>query len=136
MEMKDLPDLVLEDGDRFVVPSQPSTVSVVGAVYNQNAFIYRPGLRVTEYLTRAGGPTKDADTSSLYVVRADGSVISRRRSGWIFDRFEGEQLMPGDTIVVPEELKKFSWTKELKDWSQIFYQFALGVAGLKVLRDL
>ena len=28
------------------------------------------------------------------------------------------------------------WTRELKDWSQIFYQFALGAAGLKVLSDL
>src|SRR5205085_1360684 len=30
----DLPDLVLEDGDRFSVPYQPATVSVLGAVYN------------------------------------------------------------------------------------------------------
>ena len=136
MEMRDLPDLVLDDGDRFVVPARPSTVSVVGAVYNQNAFLYRSGTRLSDYLTRAGGPTKDADTGSLYVVRADGSVISQRQSGWIFDRLQGAELMPGDTIVVPEKLDKFRLTKELKDWSQIFYQFALGVAGIKVLRDL
>jgi hypothetical protein len=37
---------------------------------------------------------------------------------------------------VPEKLKYISWTRELRDWSQIFYQFALGVAGLKVLKDL
>jgi hypothetical protein len=37
---------------------------------------------------------------------------------------------------VPETLDRFRLTKELKDWSQIFYQFALGVAGLKVLKDL
>jgi hypothetical protein len=29
--------------------------------------------------------------------------------------------MPGDTIIVPEKLDKFRLTKELKDWSQIFY---------------
>ena len=44
--------------------------------------------------------------------------------------------MPGDTVVVPENLDRFRLSKELKDWSKIFYQFALGVAGLKVLRDL
>lgn len=136
VQLKDLPDLVLEDGDRFVVPPRPSTVSVIGAVYNQNAFIFRAGQRLSDYLTRAGGPTKDADTASLYVVKADGSVISRRQSNWLFDGFTGEQLNPGDTIIVPEQLEKFRLTKELKDWSQIFYQFALGVAGLKVLRDL
>ncbi len=136
MDMRDLPDLVLEDGDRYIVPARPSTVSVVGSVFNQNAFIYRTGLRVSDYLARAGGPTKDADTDALYVVRADGSVISKRQGGWLFDNLQTAQLMPGDTVVVPEKLEKFRLTKELRDWSQIFYQFALGVAGLKVLRDL
>ena len=36
-----LPNIQLEDGDRFVVPSMPSTVNVVGAVYDQNSFLFR-----------------------------------------------------------------------------------------------
>jgi len=135
-QLKDLPELALEDGDRYLVPSRPSTVSVIGSVYNQNAFIYRDGQRVTDYLARAGGPTRDADTASIYVIRADGVVVSQRQSGWFSRSFESEQLMPGDTVVVPEELEKWRFTKELKDWTQILYQFALGVVGLKVLKDL
>lgn len=135
-QLKDLPDLVLEDGDNLTIPAQPSTVAVVGTVYNENAFIFRPDKRVSDYLAQAGGPTVDADTDSLYMIRADGSVISRRQSGsWFFGgSFQRERVMPGDTIVVPERLEKFHLTKELKDWSQIFYQFALGVAGIKVLQ--
>jgi len=136
-QMKDLPDLALEDGDRFFVPSRPSTVSVIGAVYNQNAFIYRSEQRVSDYLSRAGGPTKDADTGSIYVIRADGSVVSQRQSVPFFGGgVTGERLTPGDAIVVPEDLEKWRLTKSLKDWTQILYQFALGVAGLKVLKDL
>jgi protein involved in polysaccharide export with SLBB domain len=135
-QLKDLPELALEDGDRYLVPARPSTVSVIGAVYNQNAFIYRDGQRVSDYLARAGGPTRDADTGSIYVIRADGVVVSRRQSGWFSGDFESEQLMPGDTVIVPEELEKWRFTKELKDWTQILYQFALGVVGLKVLKDL
>jgi protein involved in polysaccharide export with SLBB domain len=135
-QFKNLPDLVLEDGDRFIVPPRPSTVAVAGTVYNENAFIYRPDKRLTDYLAQAGGPTRDADNSSLYLIRADGSVISRRQSGYFISNISGVKLMPGDTIVVPEELDKFRLSKELKDWSQIFYQFALGAAGLKVLRGL
>jgi protein involved in polysaccharide export with SLBB domain len=135
-QSKDLPELALEDGDRFFVPSRPSTVSVIGAVYNQNAFIFRTDQRISDYLSRAGGPTKDADTSSTYVIRADGSVISRRQTGNWFGAFEDERLTPGDAIIVPEDLEKWRFTKALKDWTQILYQFALGVAGLKVLRDL
>lgn len=132
-----LPDIALEDGDTFNVPARPSTVAVVGTVYNENAFVYRDDKKVGDYLAQAGGPTKDADINSLYVIRADGTVISKRQSGgWLMSSFEGEKLMPGDTVVVPENLEKFRFTKELKDWSQVFYQFALGVAGLKVLQGL
>lgn len=133
-QMKDLPDMVLDDGDRLVVPTKPSVVNVMGMVYNENAFIYRPGKSVGEYIDQAGGPTRDADESRMYVLRADGSVVSAQSSNSIFSAFSGGMLMPGDAVVVPEMLDKFSFTKELRDWSQIFYQFALGVAGLKVLR--
>jgi polysaccharide export outer membrane protein len=130
-----LPDLVLEDGDRFLVSSQPSTVSVFGSVYVQNAFLYRSGKRIEDYLSQAGGITKDADEKSIYVVRADGSVVSRRQSSRFFSRFTSEPLMPNDAIVVPEDLERVSWAKILRDWSQIFSQFALGVAALKVLNN-
>lgn len=135
-QMKDMPDIVLEDGDRLLVPAKPSTVSVIGAVFNQNAFIYRSGLSVADYLARAGGPTKDADRASMYVVKADGIVRSNRQGLWFAGGLDGELIMPGDTIVVPENLDRFRLTKELKDWTQIFFQFALGVTSLKVLKDL
>src|SRR5216683_3375480 len=47
-QAKDLPDLPLEDGDRFFVPSQPSMVSVFGSVYSENSFVYKPDKRVAE----------------------------------------------------------------------------------------
>ncbi len=134
--LKDFPDMILEDGDRLLVPSRPSTVSVFGSVYNQNSYIYRQSKQVSDYLAQAGGPTKDADKSSLYVLRADGSVISKRQGGWFGRGFNGERMSPGDSIIVPEDLEKLSWTKEIKDWTQIFYQLALGVVGLKVLGQL
>ncbi|GAB4173969.1 MAG: SLBB domain-containing protein [Rhodocyclaceae bacterium] len=132
--LADLPDLALEDGDRLFVPPRPSVVSVFGAVFNQNAFVHREDKRVSDYLAQAGGLTRDADTGQLYVLRADGSVLSKENRGWL--SLEGERLMPGDAVIVPERLEKFVLVRELKDWAQVFYQFALGVAGLKVLRSL
>ena len=134
--IKNLPALALEDGDHLFIPPKPSTVSVFGAVYNQNDFIFRDGKNVGDYLGQSGGPTKDADKGNVYLVKADGSVVSRQQRGWIFNGFNGQNIVPGDAIVVPEELIKTTWTKELKDWTQIFYQFALGVVGLKVLGQL
>jgi polysaccharide export outer membrane protein len=132
--VKDLPDLPLEDGDRFFVPPTPSVVSVLGSVFNPNTFIYRDTKRANDYLAQAGGPSRSADEDSLYLLRADGSVVSKRQKGW-FGGMGGERVMPGDAIIVPEDFERVSLSKELKDWSQIFYQFALGVAGLKVLQQ-
>ena len=129
-----LPDLVLEDGDRLYVPPVPSTVSVFGSVYNPNAYVYRSGRKLADYLGRAGGPTKDADKGSMYLVKADGTVVSSRQKG-VFGSINGEAMNPGDAIVVPESFERFNLTKELKDWTQILYQLALGVAGLATLKN-
>jgi len=129
-----IPDMVLEDGDRFVVPQQASTVSVMGMVYNENAFMHQKSKRVSDYLELAGGPTRDADESRIYILRADGSVMSAQSAGSFFGSLNGQSMMPGDAVVVPELLDKFSLTRELKDWAQIFYQFALGVGAMNLLR--
>ncbi len=134
-QAKDLPDLALEDGDRFLIPPQPSMVSVFGSVYTESSFIYKPDKRVEDYLSQAGGPTKGADEGSIYVLRADGSVKSRRQEGFFTASLERAHLMPGDSIVVPEELDRTTITRALKDISQIFYQFGLGAAAIKVIRQ-
>jgi protein involved in polysaccharide export with SLBB domain len=134
-QAKDLPDMPLEDGDRFVVPPPPSMVSVVGSVYGESSFVYKADKRVADYLTQAGGTTKSADESSIYVLRADGSVKSKRQDGFFTASLESSRLMPGDAIVVPEELDRTTITRALKDISQIFYQFGLGAAAIKVLRQ-
>jgi protein involved in polysaccharide export with SLBB domain len=133
-QANDLPDMPLEDGDRFTVPPPPSMVSVVGSVYGESSFVYKPDKRVADYLTQAGGTTKSADSGSMYVLRADGSVKSKRQEGFFTASLEGSRLMPGDAIVVPEELDRTTITRALKDISQIFYQFGLGAAAIAVLK--
>jgi protein involved in polysaccharide export with SLBB domain len=133
--LKDLPEIALEDSDRLVVPSRPSMVNVIGSVYNENAFVYRPEKDLGDYLQQAGGVSKTGDKGDVYLLRADGSVISKRQSGWLMGSLDGTHLMPGDTIVVPEEYDRTTWTKTFKDWGQILYQFGLGAAAIKVIRD-
>ena len=133
-DVADLPEVALQDGDRFFVPARPSTVAVIGSVYNQTAFVYDSTKNLADYLQMAGGLTRGADKSRTYVVRADGTVTGRAQ-GSLFSPFPSEKMNPGDTIVVPEDLERFFLTKQLRDWTQIFSQFALGVAALKVLRD-
>jgi hypothetical protein len=59
-------------------PHLPSTVNVAGAVYNPNSFLYDRDRRLKDYLHLTGGANRDADRSRAYLVRADGSVISKQ----------------------------------------------------------
>jgi protein involved in polysaccharide export with SLBB domain len=132
--IESVPNLPLEDGDRFVVPPVPFSVNVVGAVYDQNAFLYQPGARVATYLQMAGGPNKDADRKHAFVIRADGEVISyaMAHSPWGND-FDKLRMFPGDTLVVPDKTLKPSLLRGVLDWSQLFSQFALGAAALTII---
>ena len=133
-QVKNLPDLELQNGDSIYVPRKPGTVDVVGSVFQQNAFIYKPRRTVNDYLALAGGPTATADTSEIYLIRADGTSQSGRSIGW-FSGVGSVRVNPGDAVVVPEKLERSSLTQNLKEWTSILYQFGLGAAGLKVLKD-
>ena len=129
-----LPDIALEDGDRFVIPHIPASINVVGAVNDQNSFLYAQGRRVGFYLRVAGGPTRDAELKRSFVIRADGEVQSyESQKGLWGNQFYDLPLYPGDTIVVPEKTFKPSTLREFMDWSQMFSQLALGAAYLTVL---
>ena len=125
-----LPDLPLENGDRLLVPAKPATVNVVGTVYNQSTFIFSDGVDVRDCLQHAGGPTRFADRSRMFVIRADGSVISRATQG----KFEAMNMYPGDTLVVPTNVTKTSRARGILDWSQVISNFGLGAAAMNVLK--
>ncbi len=126
-----LPDMTMENGDRFVIPPAPAIVNVIGAVYNQNAFLFVKGRRVSGYLQQAGGPNRDADKKYAFIIRANGDIVSRdaTKSAW-GNEFASLSLNPGDTIVVPEKTFKPSALKGAAEWTQVFAQLALGAAAI------
>jgi protein involved in polysaccharide export with SLBB domain len=129
-----LPNMIVEDGDRLYVPPRPTSVGVFGSVFNTGNYLHTVGRGVNDYVMLAGGPTRGADDSSIFVVRANGSVVSNMQGGnWFSRRDKLNELKaePGDTIFVPEEINKTTVTQVAKDWSQIFFQLAVGYAGLK-----
>ena len=136
----ELPDIRLEDGDRLAIPPKPTTVGVFGSVFNASSYLYGPSRTVDDYLRLAGGPTKGADEGSVFVVRVNGQVVSSRQqpnTSW-FGRSSKNQIAdiraePGDTVFVPEELDKSTFLQSAKDWTQILYQFGIGIAGIAAL---
>jgi len=135
--LKTLPALPLEDGDAILVPSLPAFVSAAGSVNNENVMIYKPGKTVGEVI-RAAGLAEDAEPSEAFVLRADGSVFSRRSAGW-FSSFESARILPGDTVIVPPKVDRESGynfaVRALRDWTQIFSNLGIGAAAIRTLRN-
>jgi len=133
-----LPDVPLENADRIVVPPRPGFVTVAGAVVNSNAFLWKPGRTAGDYL-RLAGADEAADPSNMFIVRADGTVTHAgdQRGGFFSNRrskLESQAMQPGDALIVPNQLDFETWgrafVRNLKDFSQIFSQFGLGVAAI------
>jgi protein involved in polysaccharide export with SLBB domain len=133
-----LPQVTLQNGDRLVVPAKPAFVHVFGAVNVEASPLWRANSRVKDYL-KLSGTTSDADIDNAFVLRVDGTVVSSESQGWFFGKIGGLEVMPGDTIVVPEKLdKQTAWTKftqGAREWTQILANFGLGAAAIKTLRD-
>ena len=131
-----LPDLPLEDGDRLTVPTRGSSVGIFGSVFNSGSFVFEPGHTAQQYLSLAGGPTRSADKESIFMIRANGSVISAQQGSSFWhasNELTTAVIEPGDAIFVPEELNRATFIQNAKDWTQILYQFGLGLAGIKSL---
>ena len=130
-----VPHISLENGDVFRVPSRPGSVSVIGAVYGQNVFLYSPTRHLADYVALAGKPNRIADKDHAFIIRADGSIFSRERAkGVLSNHFNDSVINPGDAIVVPEKLIKPTGLRQLLDYSQVLSSFGLAAAAINVIR--
>lgn len=124
-------DIALRNGDVLIIPKKANFVMVSGQVYNPTAVGYLPGKSAKWYLSQSGGLTQIADKSAVFVIRADGSVLSAKNNSgfWMGDPMSAV-LKPGDSIIVPERAPKIAgrnWTPILQA-AQVASSVALTVA--------
>jgi len=139
-------NIELMGGDTLQVPKTPSEVTVLGQVYNPTSFVYMQGKSTSFYLSKSGGATRDAEEDDMYIVKADGTVVSRHQTSigfnwnddtksWYFGTFLSTQMQPGDTLVVPQKLERVAWMREIKDITSILGNIAL-TAGVIIAAGL
>jgi protein involved in polysaccharide export with SLBB domain len=139
-------DVELEGGDTLLVPKTPQSVNVLGQVYNPTSIVYTPAKNASFYLDKAGGSNSDAETGDMYIVKSDGTVLSRQQTSfglrwddnaeaWSFGSFLATKMEPGDTLIVPQKLERIAWMREIKDITTILSQIAL-TAGVMLAAGL
>jgi polysaccharide export outer membrane protein len=122
-------DVALREGDRLIIPKMKQEVTVIGEVQTTTSHFYRANLSRDDYIGLSGGMTRKADRSRIYIVRADGSVISSESNGW-FRRSANAAMRPGDTIVVPLDTERMPALPLWQAVTSIVYNLAIAAAAV------
>jgi polysaccharide biosynthesis/export protein len=122
-------DVVLREGDLLIIPKQKQEVTVIGEVQNTTSHFYREKLTRDDYIGLSGGMTRKADRGRIYIVRADGSVVSSENSGW-FRRSGQVAMKAGDTVVVPLDTERMPALPLWQAVTGILYNLAIAAAAV------
>jgi protein involved in polysaccharide export with SLBB domain len=122
-------DVVLREGDRLMIPKQKQEVTVIGEVQNTTSHFYKAGLSRDDYIGLSGGVTRKADRDRIYIVRANGSVLSNESGGW-FRRGSQVAMKPGDTVVVPLDTERMPALPMWQAVTGILYNLAIAAAAV------
>lgn len=121
-------DIVLKDGDRLLIPRITQEVTVLGEVQSSTSHLYRADLSRDDYIAKSGGLSPRADDDRIYVVRADGSVVTRGGNAWF--NGGGVDIKAGDTIVAPLDTERMRPLPLWQAVTSIIYNLAISAAAV------
>jgi polysaccharide biosynthesis/export protein len=121
----------VRDGDKLLIPKKTQEITILGEVQSPTSHVFEAGLSRDDYISKSGGTTQKADRKRIYVVRANGDVVSgERRAGW-FRRTHGVQIQAGDTIVVPLDTERIRALPLWQAVTTIIYNLAVALLAVR-----
>ena len=90
-------DVVLQEGDRLIVPLFNNTVSIQGEVMYPNTVSFKKGEKLKYYINQAGGFSLKAKKDRVFAIHMNGTV-TRVKSA--------KDIEPGCEILVPAKRKR------------------------------
>jgi protein involved in polysaccharide export with SLBB domain len=136
-------DITLEHGDTLYIPSNPSTVQVLGSVLNPAAFVFDKALTWRDYIRMAGGYTRDANPDRIYILKAEGTAVRVKRSlqssaPWVKefgDEADWSLVEPGDAVIVPQKVASYTDIRRTRDYLDIIYKMAVTLLSIDRIGD-
>lgn len=118
-------NIILKKDDIINIPEKKNYIIMLGQFVYPGKIIYQPGLSVDDYIELAGGYGWRADIGETRIIKANTGE-------WI-EADEVLNLLPGDTIWVPEEPPGPKFWDVFMDGLQILAQVAAIVAAAAAL---
>ncbi|QYU67589.1 polysaccharide biosynthesis/export family protein [Leptolyngbya sp. 15MV] len=85
-------DVRLQDGDTVVIPERVQTVLVSGEVRAPQAVVWRPNMRIADYVAQAGGFAERGEENQVMIRKASGELILEPTAG----------PEPGDELIAQD----------------------------------
>ncbi|WP_375749541.1 polysaccharide biosynthesis/export family protein [Vibrio sp. HN007] len=107
-------NILLEAGDKIVIPRKTDLIQVGGEVLMPQAVVFNEKAEVDDYIAWAGGFSERAEDQRIGLIRANGLV-----------EFDSDaEIEPGDQILVLPKVE-VKTMQTVKDITQIMYQIAI-----------
>jgi hypothetical protein len=109
-------DVLLLDGDEIIIPEFTTASYVIGEVASPFT-VYQLGdrtdrIRVIEAIKRAGMYTRNADTSNIRLLKANGQIVDNIVPFGLWTHWT--YMGPGDTVIIPPRYAiNSSWQQDL-----------------------
>lgn len=124
--------IILENGDNVFIPSVKNTVSVYGQVLQPVTVLYQNFKSVDYYIELAGGLSKYADSSEIFILKSNG--VSVKVSRGLFTN-NSRTIEPGDMIVIPRDLDRLNVVPAITAAAGILSDLALSAASLNAISN-
>lgn len=127
-------DVIIRNGDQLFIPRTRQEVSIMGEVNRPTSHLFDAELSVGDYINLSGGLTQRSDEGRIYIIKADGQVVSYDNSRWFFERDE-QSLERGDTIVVPFDIEPTNYLAVWTSVSTVLFNLATTVLAIENVSD-
>lgn len=115
-------DIVLQEGDKLIIPQYNNTVSINGEVMYPNTVAYTEGQNLSYYINQAGGFGQRARTKKVFAVNMNGTVTRVKSK---------KDITPGCEIIVPAKSRRKGMSlAEILSLSTIGVSMASVIAAL------
>lgn len=123
----DASQIILQQGDRIVIPTKRNLVMVHGEVLFPTAIAYNQEFDTQDFINHAGGTTADVDDMNILIMKPNGVFKDMNN-----DLGDEDEISPGDEIFVlaKPDVKSLQITKDIM---QVIYQVAVSAAVVLTL---
>tara|TARA_Y100000813_G_C24154954_1_gene349177 strand:+ start:49 stop:1521 length:1473 start_codon:yes stop_codon:yes gene_type:complete len=126
---------LLMDGDEVIIPELVDHIYIYGEISNQGTVRYHKDDTTFDYIQSQGGFTEFADTSSIFILHANGTSQRLKRKNVFRDGLNDVEIYPGSIIFIPRKIPNRFRAESLQAYASILGDLGVSLASISVLKD-